>query len=108
MKIISFNFLLTDESRPNFYLRTFALFGYQRFKPILLFFSVSRQNSEAFRGHPGPRTDFLRYLDFLRSHIGICHPQRVWFLRFFGLKTSINFVHFGLDSGMVYGETAGV
>ena len=31
--------------------------------------------------------------------------QRVWFLRRFGLKTGIDFVHFGLESGMVFEET---
>ena len=29
---------------------------------------------------------------------------RVGFLRRFGLKTGIHFVHFGLESGMVFGE----
>ena len=28
-------------------------------------------------------------------------PHRVGFLRLFGLKTGIHFVHFGLESGMV-------
>ena len=28
-------------------------------------------------------------------------PHRVGFLRRFGLKTGINFVHFGLESGMI-------
>jgi len=28
-------------------------------------------------------------------------PQRVWFLRRFGLKTGIDFEHFGLKLGMV-------
>ena len=32
-------------------------------------------------------------------------PQRVGFLRRFGLKTCIDFVHFGLESGMVFEET---
>ena len=35
-------------------------------------------------------------------------PQRVWFWRFFGLKTVINFAHFGLESGMVFEGTTGV
>ena len=34
--------------------------------------------------------------------------QRVGFLRRFGLKTSIDFAHFGLESGMVFKGTAGV
>ena len=33
-------------------------------------------------------------------------PQRVWFLRCFGLKTGINFAHFGLESGMVFQGTS--
>ena len=32
-------------------------------------------------------------------------PHRVWFLRRFGLKTSIHFAHFGLESGMVFEGT---
>ena len=32
-------------------------------------------------------------------------PQRVGFLRRFGLKTAINFAHFGLESGMVFEGT---
>ena len=31
--------------------------------------------------------------------------QRVWFFLRFGLKTGIDFAHFGLESGMVYEET---
>ena len=35
-------------------------------------------------------------------------PQRVWFLRRYGLKTGIDLAHFGLESGMVFEETTGV
>ena len=35
-------------------------------------------------------------------------PQRVRFLRRFGLKTGKEFAHFGLESGMVFEETTGV
>ena len=35
-------------------------------------------------------------------------PHRVGFLRRFGLKTGINFAHFGLESGIVFGETTRV
>ena len=35
-------------------------------------------------------------------------PQRVGFLRRFGLKTGIDFAHFGLELGMVFEETMGV
>ena len=34
-------------------------------------------------------------------------PQRVWFLGLFGLKTGIDFAHFGLESGMVFEGTTG-
>ena len=37
--------------------------------------------------------------------MGTCHPQRVGFLRRFGLKTGIDFAHIGLESGMVYKGT---
>ena len=39
---------------------------------------------------------------------GYVLPQRVWFLRRFGLKTGIGFAHFGLELGMVFEETTGV
>jgi len=32
-------------------------------------------------------------------------PQRVWFLSRFGLKTGIDFEHFGMKLGMVIGGT---
>ena len=35
-------------------------------------------------------------------------PQRVVFLRRFGLKTGIDFTHFGLESGMVFKGTTGM
>ena len=35
-------------------------------------------------------------------------PQRVGFLRCFGLKMGIDFAHFGLESGMVYAGAPGV
>ena len=35
-------------------------------------------------------------------------PQRVGFLRCFGLKTGIEFAHFGLESGMVFEGITGV
>ena len=34
-------------------------------------------------------------------------PQRVWFFVLFGLKTGINFAHFGLELGLVFEETTG-
>ena len=35
-------------------------------------------------------------------------PQRVWFLRRFGLKTDTDFEHFDLESGMAFEGTTGV
>ena len=35
-------------------------------------------------------------------------PQRVWFLRRFGLKTDTDFEHFVLESGMAFEGTTGV
>ena len=35
-------------------------------------------------------------------------PQRVGFLGLFGLKTGIDFAHFGLESGMVFEGNTGV
>ena len=34
-------------------------------------------------------------------------PQRVRFMDLFGLKTDINFAHFGLEAGLVFQETTG-
>ena len=39
------------------------------------------------------------------SYIGMCHPKRYGFLSHFGLKTGIDFVHHGLNLGMVFKET---
>ena len=52
----------------------------------------------------GPPGEELPYI----SHIGMCHPQRVGFLRRFDLKTGIDCVHFSLELGMVFEETTGV
>ena len=35
-------------------------------------------------------------------NIGMCGPQRVWFLGLFGLKTGIHIAYFGLGLGMVF------
>ena len=42
------------------------------------------------------------------SHICMCRPHRVGFLCRFGLKTGIEFAHFGLESDMVFEGTTGV
>ena len=53
-----------------------------------------------FLTHGAPlRARELRY----KSYRYVPH-LRVGFLRRFGLKTGIHFVHFGLESGMVFGE----
>ena len=43
------------------------------------------------------------------SYIGMCRPKGygLWFLSRFGLKTGIDFDHYGLKSGMVYKGTTG-
>ena len=45
---------------------------------------------------------------FYISHIGMCSPKGMVFLRRSGLKTSVDFTHFGLESGMVFEGTTGV
>ena len=87
-------------------------FQYHPFKSILSFSKCMSRPNEAFRGHSGPRTELLRYLDFLPGVIPWpyihCKPhrhvpaQRIWFLRFFGLKPGIHFAHFGLELGVVF------
>ena len=42
------------------------------------------------------------------SHIGMCCPKGLWFLGLFGPKTGIHFVHFGLESSVVFEGTTGV
>ena len=42
------------------------------------------------------------------SHIGMCRPKGLGFLRCFGLKTGLDFAQFGLESGMVFEGTTGV
>ena len=56
----------------------------------------TKQNEPLHPGGGGRREGVLPYI----SHIGnVCN--RVGFLRRFGLKMGIHFVHFGLESGMV-------
>ena len=38
----------------------------------------------------------------------MCRPAQVGFLRCFGLKMSIHFAHFGLQSGTVFEGTTGL
>ena len=42
------------------------------------------------------------------TYIGRVPPPWVAFCPIFGLKTGIHFVHFGLESGMVFEGTTGV
>ena len=95
LKWKSFPFSLPDESLPNVFLITgLCTVWLSTLQTNSFLFSVSRPN-EAFRGHPGPRTEFLRYLDFLPGDVSLWKPyryvppQRVWFLRFFGLLKRI-------------------
>ena len=94
MKIISF-FASWRESLSNVFLITgLCTVWLSTLQTNSFLFSVSRPN-EAFRGHPGPRTEFLRYLDFLPGDVSLWKPyryvppQRVWFLRFFCLLKRI-------------------
>ena len=47
-----------------------------------------------------------------KSHIGLCPPPPptpwVGFLCHFGVKTGIDFVHFGLELGVVFEGTTGM
>ena len=77
LKWKSFPFSLPDESLPN------VFFNYRSLHCLVInpsnqffpFQSVSRPN-EAFRGHPGPRTEFVRYLDFLPGDISLYEPYK--------------------------------
>ena len=44
------------------------------------------------------------------SHIGMCRPEGYIYIFyfFFGLKTGLHFVHFGLESGIVFDGITGV
>ena len=95
LKWKSFPFSLHDESLSNVFLITgLCTVWLSTLQTNSLLFSVSRPN-EVFRGHPGPRTEFLRYLDFLPGDVSLWKPyryvppQRVWFLRFFCLLKRI-------------------
>ena len=47
-------------------------------------------------------------VDYVPLLVGYVPPHRVGFLRRFGLKTGIDFAHFGLESGMVCQGNMGV
>ena len=50
----------------------------------------------------------LRVLRISLDRFSYLPPQRVGFLRRFGMKTGIHLTHFGLESGMVFEGTTGV
>ena len=63
---------------------------------------VGLRNKDPLRAYPGGEgTTFYTLYRYVP-------PRRVGSLRRFGLKTSIHFVHFGLESGMVFKGTTGV
>jgi len=66
-------------------------------KEILFVIKPTRKGILVFSPGPGgtPLYKVYRYVP----------PQRVWFLSRFGLKTGIDFEHFGLKLGMVIGGT---
>ena len=47
----------------------------------------------------------LLYINHILRYVP---PQGVWFLCPYGQKMGIDFAHFGLESGMVFGGTTGV
>ena len=53
---------------------------------------------------PG-RGGVLLYINHILRYVP---PQGVWFLCLYGLKMGIDFAHFGLESGMVFGGTTGM
>ena len=61
-------------------------------------------SSSGIREKIGPPGGIPPYI----SHVGMCHSQRVGFLRRFDLKTGIDCAHFSLESGMVFEETTEV
>ena len=103
MKIISFSL----ESRPNLYLPLYCLVQYHPFKSILSFSKCMSRPNEAFRPADGTFKILGIFFYGLFPYIH-CKPhrhvpaQRIWFLRFFGLKTGIHFAHFGLELGLVF------
>ena len=75
-----------------------------RTKEIIYKILVRLRNKDPIRVAPGrggggtPLYKLYRYVP----------PYRVGFLRRFGLKTSVHFAHFGLESGMVFEGTTRV
>jgi len=85
----------------NFSLKAFKLccffFFKFRFTTLVTLFLQNQQIRAAREAREGgtPLYKVYRYVP----------PQRVWFLSRFGLKSSIDFEHFGLKLGMVIGGT---
>ena len=73
---------------------------------------ISGKPQESSKAHC-PSRKVLKYLNMGEARRGTplyqvyryVPPQRVWFLSRFGLKTGIDFEHFGLKLGMVIRET---
>ena len=80
----------------------FPSHDFGRTKEIIYKIVVGLRNKDPLRFYPGGGGCYLyklyRYVP----------PRRLGFLRRFGLKTSIHFAHFGLESGMVFEGTTGV
>ena len=53
-------------------------------------------------------TPLYKLYRYVRRPLPPPPPHRVGFLRRFGLETGMQFVHFGLESGMVLEGTTGV
>ena len=54
---------------------------------------------------PGGGGGVLLYINHILRYVP---SQGVWFLCLYGLKMGIDFAHFGLESGMVFGGTTGM
>ena len=96
MKIIPF-FTYWQESYKFLFTCLWTVFVINPSTQLFPFQSVSiNQLNKAFRGHPGPWAELLRYMDFLLGSTPPCitkttryvPPQRVWFLHLFALKTT--------------------
>ena len=44
----------------------------------------------------------MTFSKYCRCRLSCCRKKLVWFLGRFGLKTVIDFAHFGLESGIVF------
>ena len=69
-----------------------------------------KRNSESigntFRPNPATSTILVSWARFRKPYRYV-PPLRVWFLSRFGLKTGIDFDHYGHKSGMIFKGTTG-